>query len=315
MKRPATLAFTLATLLGLRLFSLAAEPQKGDDAQRAELEKLGGFEPMPPGPEDYNLHCEVLMVALPEADALALLPQLRDPQKIEKALVTIQEMLAAQKAKFVGWPSIVTRSGNRAVTENIDEVRYPIEYAGPSVQVLPAEAAADAPRPQKAPAAPSAPEPAAPAPSDAQIVKPEDAPKLPETLPPTPPKPQDPGKPTDPIHPIVIDASSFDPVPTTFETKNVGITFEIEPTLDTRTMTIEMNLAPQHVFFAGMVRHVVETKDRKVAVEQPRFRTNKVQTNVSLRSGKAVLLEQFKSGEFPGWIELFILRATARPVK
>jgi hypothetical protein len=71
------------------------------------------------------------MVWLPEEKAVPLLPELRDPQRLEAAQKRIIEMIGRKEAHLIDWPELITQSGNRAVTENIVEFRYPIEFEAP----------------------------------------------------------------------------------------------------------------------------------------------------------------------------------------
>ncbi len=82
-----------------------------------------------------QIHLDVLMVSVPEAKALALLPQLRDPGQIETAQASLLALVAAQQGKLIDWPEVTAHSGVRAVAENIDEYRY--AYSWLSLQTPP----------------------------------------------------------------------------------------------------------------------------------------------------------------------------------
>jgi Flp pilus assembly secretin CpaC len=84
-----------------------------------------------------NIRMEMQVVAIPEAQALPLVADLLDKKKIDAAYATIQEMLGKGSAKLVAWPILNTKSGERAVAENIDEVRYPTEFDPPTISFLP----------------------------------------------------------------------------------------------------------------------------------------------------------------------------------
>ena len=242
----------------------AAEEAAAKLPTREELEKLGGFDPMPPDPADYNLHLDIQMISLPTEDALPLIEALRDEARIKEAVATLQVMLAKKKATLVGWPMVITKSGTRAVSESIDEIRYPTEFSfeGPEVAAL---------KPEEKPAAPDA---AAPAKKEDTVV-----------------------------------------APYAFQTRNVGVTFEVEPVFDPQTKRFEIQLAPQHVSFTGFEKHVVETDGRKTIVEQPHFYTNKITTGLSVHDGDYVFLGAFRAAEPAGAMELFILHAKAKAVK
>ncbi|EDY16734.1 hypothetical protein CfE428DRAFT_5697 [Chthoniobacter flavus Ellin428] len=79
-------------------------------------------------PEAPGVRVEVQMVSMPLGKGLPLLPNLRDAGSIDGAFSQIQKMIAEDKATLLGWPEVVTKSGQRAVTEDIQEVRYASEY-------------------------------------------------------------------------------------------------------------------------------------------------------------------------------------------
>ncbi|MEA3211443.1 MAG: hypothetical protein QOE70_4500 [Chthoniobacter sp.] len=81
-----------------------------------------------PKPAPANVRVEVQIVAVPLAKAVELLPELRDPDSIDEAFTQIQEMLSSSEAKLIAWPELRTKSGQRAVTEDVEEMRYPSEY-------------------------------------------------------------------------------------------------------------------------------------------------------------------------------------------
>jgi Flp pilus assembly secretin CpaC len=82
-----------------------------------------------------NVVIEVQMVALPRATALPLVPDLRNPEKIEAACAKVQELLAAGTAQLIAWPILTTHSGQRAIAENIQEIRYATEFQPSSVEI------------------------------------------------------------------------------------------------------------------------------------------------------------------------------------
>ena len=79
----------------------------------------------------FNVHIEVQMVSMPLDKGLPLLPNLRDAGSIESAFSQIQTMIAAGDATLIAWPELLTKSGQRAVAEDITEVRYASEFAQP----------------------------------------------------------------------------------------------------------------------------------------------------------------------------------------
>lgn len=89
-----------------------------------------------PGPQ-WNVRVEVLMVDMPQAKALALLPDLRDSGKIDGAVAQVLTAIDHNEATLVGYPVIETVDGQRAVSETVIEQRYPTEYRPPNIPMRP----------------------------------------------------------------------------------------------------------------------------------------------------------------------------------
>ena len=92
--------------------------------------------------------------------------------------------------------------------------------------------------------------------------------------------------------------------PTAFETRNTGVTLEVDPVLGADEFTIDLNLAPEVVEFDGFINYgspiqttsvnalglavpVVLTENR---IEMPIFNTRKVTTQVTIWDGQTVAL-------------------------
>jgi hypothetical protein len=115
--------------------------------------------------------------------------------------------------------------------------------------------------------------------------------------------------------PVKVDVTHLDASPTAFETRNTGVTLEVEPVLSKDGKKIDLNLVPQHVMLKGMNKITVEKPSLgKLVVEQPDFDTMKVTTSLTLRSGERILLGIFRPHEPAKHIEFFILKAEAIPV-
>lgn len=100
-------------------------------------------------------------------------------------------------------------------------------------------------------------------------------------------------------------------VPAAFETRNVGVTLEVEPVLEADQKTIHLNLVPSHVRLKAMNKVTIErekTKE-KVTVEQPEFDNMRLTTSLSIKSGERTLLGVFRPSDPPNHLELFILKA------
>jgi len=114
---------------------------------------------------------------------------------------------------------------------------------------------------------------------------------------------------------IPIGSTSTVPVtpttPTAFETRNTGVTLEVEPVVGPDGVTIDLNLVPQVVEFEGFINYgspilspsstfldtvasVIRTTPQNVitpnVINQPIFSTRKVTTSVSVWDGQTVVL-------------------------
>ncbi len=95
--------------------------------------------------------------------------------------------------------------------------------------------------------------------------------------------------------------------PTAFETRNTGVTLEVEPTVGPDGYTIDLNLVPQVVEFEGFINYGSPIKTISPAsvllgggsasvtltdnvINQPIFSTRKVTTSVSVWDGQTVVL-------------------------
>ena len=94
--------------------------------------------------KQWNIRIEMQIVAIPDEIAVPLVAELMDEQKIEPAYARIQELLAKGTAKLIGWPIVTTHSGERALVEAVDEIRYATEYDPPTVSFTPGVSGNDA---------------------------------------------------------------------------------------------------------------------------------------------------------------------------
>src|SRR6266487_3016213 len=103
--------------------------------------------------------------------------------------------------------------------------------------------------------------------------------------------------------PVVVTPTT----PQTFETRNTGVTLEVEPVVGPDGVTIDLNLVPQVVEFEGFINYgspIFAVGVNTVAgisvsapvlltsnvINQPVFSTRKVTTNVSVWDGQTVVL-------------------------
>jgi hypothetical protein len=81
----------------------------------------------------WNVKGECQMVTLPQKAALLLIPDLSDETKIEAAWISLQQMIVRGEATLVANIVLVAKSGERVVSESIEEFRYPTEYDPPQL--------------------------------------------------------------------------------------------------------------------------------------------------------------------------------------
>lgn len=108
---------------------------------------------------------------------------------------------------------------------------------------------------------------------------------------------------------VEVGGIELQAIPATFETRNIGVTLEIEPQAAADGKTIDMTLAPQHVRLKSMNKVTLENEKNKMTVEQPEFETFKVTTNITVKSGEWKLLGVYTTTEPKDYLELFILKA------
>lgn len=109
-----------------------------------------------------------------------------------------------------------------------------------------------------------------------------------------------------------ISADS-EPVASGFDTRNVGVTLEIEPTVYAEGRTVSLSVVAQHVRLQAIDRLTIEheltseKRSEKTIQEQPRFSTLKMQSELFLESGEQRLIGIFRVPGEENQIELFIL--------
>ncbi len=83
-------------------------------------------------------------------------------------------------------------------------------------------------------------------------------------------------------------ASYAPPTATAFETRNVGNTLEIEPTIGPDNRTIDLRMAPEIVFHVGEKYYAkIKNDELETDVQMPLFYTLKVTTALTMIDGKA----------------------------
>jgi len=79
----------------------------------------------------WNVRAELLVVDMPQAKALALLPDLRDPARIDSAVTQIMAAIDQNEATLVGNPVVQAVDGQPGIAAPISEKRYPTEFEPP----------------------------------------------------------------------------------------------------------------------------------------------------------------------------------------
>jgi len=125
-----------------------------------------------------------------------------------------------------------------------------------------------------------------------------------EFNPPEPPPPDtSTGTRTIPNGSIITQGIVTPTTPTSFETRNLGVTLEVEPIIGPDGYTIDLNLSPEVVEFDGFVNYgspilgaqfngvtIVNNILSPNVINQPIFSTRKVTTSVSIWDGQTVAL-------------------------
>jgi hypothetical protein len=217
----------------------------------------------PPTPQP-DIRVEVQIVTLPQAKAIALVRDFKDPAKSTGAYAQLQEMLEKDTATLLGWPILTTKDGNRAVCEANDEFRFPTEFDSGGIGFY--------------------------FDRDGIGMEPEKG-RLPKK----------------------IKGVDVRVTPTTFETRNLGVSLEVEPSLAVGGKISLDVLGVRHVRLKSIKKITVETeKHAKVIIEQPDFEDFHVTTNLNVSPGEHMLIGTFKATEPAGNLELFVLTAEVR---
>jgi general secretion pathway protein D len=113
-----------------------------------------------------------------------------------------------------------------------------------------------------------------------------------------------------------VDLTLFSPAPTAFDTRNTGITMEVEPIIAADGLTIDLNLVPQHTRLKRFNKVAIgNASGTKVIVEQPEFDVMKVTTGLTVRNGQRVLVSVFNVTEPADHLEFFILKVEAKKTR
>lgn len=201
-------------------------------------------------------------VTLPLAQALPLITKLRSskPEDPVTAVAEIAALLEKGTAKLLAWPSVTTRAGQVAKSEQIEEIRYPTQFSSGSASIYLTN-------------------------NEGTVTQ----------------------------QPSRVRGADLPPVANSFDTRNVGITLEVEPTV--ASGQIEIPFKATHTLLKSIDRWAIEheftteKKTEKVIQEQPRFTVYSAQNLALLKSGDRKLVGVFKTDAPEPALELFVLGA------
>lgn len=207
----------------------------------------------------WSVRVDVLMVAMPQDKLLPLLPDLRDPKKIDAAVDQLLTAVQRKEAILTGYPTVNTLDGTRSMSEAIFEKRYPTEFEPPQ-------------------------------------------------------NPQNKSTSSPALEPTAVNDS---PLPTAFETRNLGVTLEVEPHVNTRGDSIRIDVVSQRVELLGFDSFdaIKTASGRSVKIDQPQFFTSKVNAKVRVQNGQRALIAVHLLAKPENYLEVFILQAWTTPVR
>ncbi len=78
--------------------------------------------------------------------------------------------------------------------------------------------------------------------------------------------------------------------PTAFETRNLGVTLEVDPVLGTDSKIIDINLAPELVELEGVSQWHHRTEDPRFMAHMPTFYTQRITTQLTAYDGRYAFL-------------------------
>jgi hypothetical protein len=121
-----------------------------------------------------------------------------------------------------------------------------------------------------------------------------------------------------PSAPNPVPTTTIDPaLPTAFETRNLGVTLEVEPRVLEGGRSIRLSVLPQWVALLKFESYdsVKDKHGRVMRIDQPQFFTTKSNAQLVVQNGQRILLGVHKVPQPENHLQLFILQATATPTK
>lgn len=176
---------------------------------------------------------QVEFIEVPHETMTELLQAPRTSANDTPLRAKLQDLVKEGKAKIIETQMATARSGQKATTESINELIYPVEYDQRQIQHI-------APENEK-----------------------------PQSEPP-------------------VEAM---PTPVAFETRSIGSTLEIEPTIGEDQKIIDLRLLPTLVYHTGNEIWHEETKGKDThRIQMPNFYKIQVDTSMTLITGQPFLM-------------------------
>jgi Flp pilus assembly secretin CpaC len=259
MKLPLVL---LALALSCSAFAQAPTAKRSRPNAAAQVPPPAPPEPAPVAPREPVVTADLQCVTLPQAQALPLIAKLRSQKPAEEAaaVAEIATLLEKGTAKLIAWPSVTTRSGQRANCEQVEELRYPRAFESGTASIYLTD-------------------------NEGAVTK----------------------------QPSHVRGADIQPVATEFDTRNLGVSLEVEPTVSEVEITVPFKAS--HTLLKSIDRWAIEheftteKKTEKIIQEQPRFTVYRADNIVFLKSGEHKLIGLFKTADPEPTMELFILGA------
>jgi hypothetical protein len=242
----------------------------------------------------WNIRTELLVVRVPETEGLRLRPMLRESKTITAGVAELHAMIARNDAALAG----IAIGWSRA---------KPPAAPDPKKQPQP-QLAADLsqPPPSSADADWHFNGGVSEANEELRYASTFDPPQFPQNFGGPPPRKK---KPFDP-------SNLLSEMPTSFESRNLSLSLEIDPDVRTDGQTIWLDVVAYHSSFEGFrstVQSALLKEDWRFL--QPNFRTLKTTTALATRSGEWRLLNVSVPRKPAPAMQFFLFRVTALPVR
>lgn len=126
--------------------------------------------------------------------------------------------------------------------------------------------------------------------------------------------PQAPGDNPPPKKPEPVNKATVQGLPLAYETRNLGTTLEVEPTVLENGQRVYLRLTPQHEELLKMEgeNQVLTTHNTLITVRQPLITHNKSDLNFTVNNGERQLIAVHKLAKPENFIELDLMRVVVR---